>query len=102
MHDDKEPVYPVGVVAKLLKVCPATLRIWEKRGLIAPARRGKDRFYSRFDVRLLERIKELLQARRINIEGVKSILRASPCWEIKKCASRVRSWCPVYSQRRKT
>ncbi|MCM8830981.1 MAG: MerR family transcriptional regulator, partial [Candidatus Omnitrophica bacterium] len=30
----REPVYTIGVVAKLLKVCPATLRIWEKKNLI--------------------------------------------------------------------
>lgn len=95
-HDYKEPVYTIGITAKTLAVCPATLRIWENKGLIKPARIGKNRFYSRCDWDALSRIKELLQARRINIEGVKNILTTARCWELKRCAPKQRSRCRVY------
>ena len=36
--DYKDPVYTIGIVAKFLKVCTATLRIWERKGLIKPTR----------------------------------------------------------------
>lgn len=90
------PLYTIGITSKLLKVCPATLRIWEKHELIKPSRLGKNRFYSQCDVERLEYIKDLLQNKRINIQGVKNILNTSRCWEIKKCRPRERDVCPVY------
>lgn len=91
-----EPVYTIGIVARLLKVCPATLRIWERKGLIKPTRLGKNRFYSRCDIDRLEYVKGLIQRNRINIQGVKNILHTTRCWELKKCQSRERDVCPVY------
>ena len=92
----REPLYTIGIAAKILKVCPATLRIWEKKGLIKPKRLGKDRFYSKCDMDRLEHIKELLQKKRVNIEGAKNILSTTQCWEVKKCKPKEREVCPVY------
>jgi MerR family transcriptional regulator, heat shock protein HspR len=94
----REPVYAMGIIVKFLKVCPATLRIWERKGLIKPARLGKNRFYSRFDLNRLERIKDLIQKGRLNIAGVKHVLQAPCCWEIKKCQPKERNKCLVYLQ----
>ena len=65
--NNSEPVYTIGIVAKMLKVCQATLRIWERKGLIKPARLGKNRFYSQCDLERLEHIKDLIQMKKINI-----------------------------------
>ncbi len=92
----KEPVYTIGIVAQFLKVCPATLRIWERKGLIKPTRLGKNRFYSKCNMDRLEYIKELLQKKHINIEGVRQILDTTQCWEVKKCKPKERDGCPVY------
>lgn len=92
----REPVYTIGVTARLLKVCAATLRIWERKGLIHPARMGKNRFYSQSDIDRLEKIKGLIQKKRINIAGVKRILSTAPCWEIKKCQPKEKRRCPIY------
>lgn len=94
--DHREPAYTIGVVARKLKVCPATIRIWEKKKLIKPARMGKDRLFSQHDLERLAKIKGLLQEKRINIEGVKKILETKRCWEVKRCAPRVRDACRVY------
>ena len=95
-YDYREPVYTIGIVARKLEVCPATLRIWERKGLIKPKRLGKNRFYSKCDMDRLEYIKQMLQEKRVNIEGVKSILRTTKCWEVKKCKLKERDSCPVY------
>ncbi len=95
-ENSTEPVFTISIAAKLLKICPATLRIWEKKGLIRPARISKNRFYSRCDMERLEHIKDLLQKKRINIQGVKRILTTTQCWEIKKCKPGERDVCPVY------
>ena len=95
-EDYRRPVYTIGIAADMLKVCPATLRIWEKKKLIKPARLGKNRFYSKCDIETLEHIKNLLQKKRINIEGVRSILATTRCWDLKKCKPRQKNSCPVY------
>lgn len=95
------PVYTIGIAADLIKVCPATLRIWEKKGLIKPCRIGKDRFYSKCDIDRLEEIKEMLQKNRINIQGVKKILNTTYCWEIKRCKEEEKKDCPVYIRYRR-
>ena len=92
------PVYTIGIAAKLLGVCSATLRIWERKGLVKPARLGKNRYYSKCDLERLERVRTLLQKQHINIEGAKSILFSEKCWEIKSCNMAVRETCPVYLQ----
>jgi len=100
-HAYKEPVYTIGIAARMLRVSSATLRIWERKRLIKPARIGKNRFYSKCDIDKLEYIKELLQVKRINIEGVKSILSTARCWGVKKCKLHVRQSCPVYLKYRR-
>ena len=96
-----EPVYNIGIAARLLEVCPATLRIWEKKGLITPSRDSKNRLYSRCDIDRLEYIKDLMRKKSINIEGVKNILSSKLCWELKKCNPREREVCPVYIKHRR-
>ncbi len=95
-HGYSEPVYTIGIIAKLLKVCPDTLRIWERKNLIKPARIGKNRFYSQCDIDRLEYVKSLIQNEKINIQGVKNILKITRCWELKKCKPKERNACLVY------
>jgi len=92
----QDPVYPISVAARKLEVCSATLRIWEKKGLIKPSRLGTKRFYSEDDIEKLGYIKELMQKEGVNIQGVKNILNTTRCWEVKKCHPKERDVCPVY------
>ena len=53
-------VYVISVAAELAGVHPQTLRIYERKGLLAPARTsGRSRRYSEHDIQLLRRIQEL-------------------------------------------
>ena len=45
------PLYPIGIVAELIGTTDQTLRLYEKHGLIKPARRNKNRYYSENDIK---------------------------------------------------
>ncbi|MDT5098983.1 MAG: MerR family transcriptional regulator, heat shock protein HspR [Mycobacterium sp.] len=79
MTDDAAPrsargVYGISVTAELSGVDPQTLRLYERRGLITPARTdGGTRRYSDNDVARLARITELVDAG-VNLTGIGHIL----------------------------
>ena len=67
-------VYVISVAAELAGMHPQTLRIYERKGLLEPARTsGGSRRYSDVDIARLHRIAELTEAG-VNLEGVKRIL----------------------------
>lgn len=74
MSDRDRTVYVISVAAELAGMHPQTLRIYERRGLIQPARtRGGDRRYSDADIARLRRIAELT-ADGMNVEGIRRVL----------------------------
>ena len=67
-------VYVISVAAELAGVHPQTLRIYERKGLLDPARTvGGSRRYSEADIDRLRRIAELT-AEGLNLAGVKRVL----------------------------
>ena len=67
-------VYVISVAAELAGVHPQTLRIYERKGLVDPARTGGgSRRYSDADIALLQRIQELTNEG-LNLAGVKRVL----------------------------
>ncbi len=67
-------VYVISVAAELAGVHPQTLRIYERKGLLDPARTvGGSRRYSEHDIAQLRRIQDLTNAG-LNLEGVKRVL----------------------------
>jgi MerR family transcriptional regulator/heat shock protein HspR len=73
--EDERAVYIISVAAELAGVHPQTLRIYERKGLLAPKRTaGNTRRYSERDIRLLRQIQALTQERGINLAGVKRII----------------------------
>jgi MerR family transcriptional regulator/heat shock protein HspR len=76
-HDDERfhrAVYVISVAAELAGVHPQTLRIYERKGLVDPARTGGgSRRYSDADIALLQRIQELTNDG-LNLAGVKRVL----------------------------
>ena len=67
-------VYVISVAAELAGVHPQTLRIYERKGLVDPARtRGGSRRYSDDDIALLRRIQELTNEG-LNLAGVQRVL----------------------------
>lgn len=73
-RDQQMAVYVISVAAELAGVHPQTLRIYERKGLLGPARTlGGSRRYSDQDIDLLRRIQELTAAG-LNLEGVKRVI----------------------------
>ncbi len=67
-------VYVISVAAELAGVHPQTLRIYERKGLLEPARTGGgSRRYSDDDIHLLQRIQDLTESG-LNLAGVKRVL----------------------------
>ena len=73
-RDGSMAVYVISVAAELAGVHPQTLRIYERKGLLGPARTlGGSRRYSDQDIALLRRIQDLT-ASGLNLEGVKRVI----------------------------
>ncbi len=67
-------VYVISVAAELAGMHPQTLRIYERKGLVDPARTaGGNRRYSDEDLNRLRRIAELTELG-LNLAGVKMVL----------------------------
>ena len=67
-------VYVISVAAELAGMHPQTLRIYERRGLVTPARtQGGNRRYSDKDIETLQRIAELT-AEGMNLEGIRRVM----------------------------
>ena len=74
MERPDRAVYVISVAAELAGVHPQTLRIYERKGLLEPARTGGgSRRYSERDLDRLRRISELTEAG-LNLEGVKRVM----------------------------
>jgi len=74
MASRSSAVYVISVAAELSGMHPQTLRIYERKGLVQPARTaGGSRRYSDADVALLQRISDLT-SEGMNLVGVKRVL----------------------------
>ncbi|MFV1991515.1 MAG: heat shock protein transcriptional repressor HspR [Acidimicrobiales bacterium] len=73
-HDSNRAVYVISVAAELAGLHAQTLRIYERKGLVDPARTpGGSRRYSDEDIVLLQRVAELT-SEGLNLVGVKRVL----------------------------
>jgi MerR family transcriptional regulator, heat shock protein HspR len=69
-----QAVYVISVAAEFAGMYPQTLRIYERRGLLRPARtEGGNRRYSDADIARLRRIAELVDGG-MNLEGIRRVM----------------------------
>ena len=74
MRTRTQAVYVISVAAELAGMHPQTLRIYERRGLVRPARtQGGNRRYSDDDIERLRRIAELA-GEGMNLEGIRRVM----------------------------
>lgn len=74
MRSPTQAVYVISVAAELAGMHPQTLRIYERRGLVRPARtQGGNRRYSDADIERLRRISQLA-AEGMNLEGIRRVM----------------------------
>jgi MerR family transcriptional regulator, heat shock protein HspR len=73
-RDGNQAVYVISVAAAPARMHPQTLRIYERKGLLDPARTvGGSRRYSERDIARLRRIQDLTTAG-LNLEGVRRVM----------------------------
>jgi MerR family transcriptional regulator/heat shock protein HspR len=86
-RSEDRAVYIISVAAELAGVHPQTLRIYERKGLLRPARTaGNTRRYSERDIARLRMIQDLTQ-RGVNLAGVKMIIELQS--EIRRTRRRI-------------
>ena len=75
MGNDARGVFAISVAAEMVSMQIQNLRVYERRGLVAPARTaGGTRLYSQADITRLHRIRELL-ADGLNLAGIAYVIR---------------------------
>jgi MerR family transcriptional regulator/heat shock protein HspR len=74
MDSRREPLYVISIAAERVGMHPQTLRLYERRGIVKPARRGSNRLYSDWDIERLRQIQRLTQGMGVNLAGVEVIL----------------------------
>src|SRR3954463_8768498 len=73
-RDRRQALFIISVAAELAGVHPQTLRIYERKGLVDPARTGGgSRRYSEEDIERLRRIQDLTNDG-LNLAGVKRVM----------------------------
>ena len=70
------PRYMISIAAELVGMHPQTLRLYEAKGLVRPARTpGGTRLYSDSDIERLRLIQRLTTELGLNLAGVEQVLR---------------------------
>ncbi|MEI8175307.1 MAG: MerR family transcriptional regulator [Candidatus Omnitrophota bacterium] len=70
-----EPVFPTGVVCRLLQMPIWALKQVDREKLISPPRKGRTaRLYSVNEMKRLKHVWYLMKRRKVKIDGVKVIL----------------------------
>src|SRR5436305_1007962 len=73
-YRDEEPLYVISIASRMVGMHPQTLRLYERLGLVKPARHGSNRYYSDGDIERLRQIQNLTQHMGVNLAGVEIIL----------------------------
>lgn len=82
------PRYMISVAADLVGMHPQTLRLYEAKGLVRPARTpGGTRLYSDADVERLRLVQRLTTEVGLNLAGVEHVLRLED--ELRRARARM-------------
>ncbi|HWJ81472.1 MAG TPA: MerR family transcriptional regulator [Nocardioides sp.] len=74
MTEESRGVFAISVAADLVSMEIQNLRVYERRGLVEPARSaGGTRLYSQQDIDRLHRVRDLL-AEGLNLAGIRRVL----------------------------
>lgn len=95
MNKDKA-LFTIGMAADLLNIHPRTLRNYEESGLISPQRKGAWRYYTLRDIQWVECLREMIHEQGVSINGVRKLLKFTPCWNIIDCPFEKRQRCSAF------
>jgi len=89
-------VFTIGSAATMLDLHPRTLRIYEKEGLVKPARQGKWRYYSMDNLKWIGCLRKMIHDHGISIVAIQKLLAYTPCWNIADCPFEKRKLCTAF------
>ena len=91
------PVYTIGIAAKLVGVSVPLLRVYEKEGLIISAKTETGRrLYSDLEIEKIRCIRKMINDKGMNFEGIRRLLALVPCWRIRDCTRHDQQSCSAY------
>lgn len=93
-HD--QAVFTISAAAEMLSVTPRTLRMYERDGLIAPARHGKWRYYSLDNLKWVSCLRTMIHEHGISLAAIRKLLQYTPCWNIAGCSFEKRKLCTAF------
>ena len=99
-RDNNRPVYAISIAADLTGLHPRTLRIYEEKGLVQPARRNRSRLYSERDLERVRMIRHLTQEVGLNLAGVRMLIEVSERLEVRGSTDAI-SWVIERTVRRR-
>src|SRR5512145_3313449 len=82
-HTEPEARYRIAEASRRVGLHPRTLMLYERLGLLMPARRGQQRRYSDDDLRWLGCIREINHTGGVSLAGMQAFLRYLPCWALR-------------------
>lgn len=95
---NNNPVYTIGIAAKLTNTSVYALRTYEKKRIIIPhVTRSNRRLYSISDIERIKCIRTHLDEGGLNVAGIKALLATVPCWLIKPCSKESQRICDAYT-----
>lgn len=96
-HNSTDPLYTLGVAARLSETPVHSIRQYIDKGLLIPFRTETNRhLFSPVDIQRLKCIRNYLDVQGLNIAGINAIFSLVPCWIIKPCSEEDRKSCDAY------
>ncbi len=94
---NKNALFPIGTIAKMYNISVAAIRLYEQEGLVIPKKsKGRHRTFTANDIQRIGCIRDLLENSGLNFAGIRQMLAAVPCWEIKPCSLEDRENCDAF------
>jgi len=89
-----EPIYPIGVAARISKIPISIIREYESWGLICPhiSPTGR-RFFSDVDIANMIHLRSLQKDYHLSLAGLRFLAGSLPCWALKPCKPSERKKC---------
>jgi len=88
----------IGAVAGHFGISVDLLRLYEREGLLIPIKSPRGtRYFTEHDYPWIAMILRLVRESRMNLAGIRRLLAAIPCWQIRNCGFESKRGCPVIS-----
>ena len=92
-----DPVYTIGIAARLLGISVPLLRTYEKEGLILSVRTDTQRrLYSDIEIEKVKCIRRMISENGMNYEGIRRMLALVPCWRLRNCDHGEQDRCAAF------